>query len=52
MRFRAFFKKNVRRNFFDYTLKPLTNLGDDFGGLLQALEVKLIDGDSNHIKQT
>lgn len=52
MRFREFLEKSLRRKIFDYTLKPLTNLGDNFGGLLQALEVKLIDGDSNHVKQT
>lgn len=47
--FHAFLESALQRRVLEYTLNPLTNLGNNWVGILQSLEVKLID--SNGLNQ-
>lgn len=40
-RFPEFLEKCLGQTVLDYTLKPLTKPGDNYGSILQAVEVKV-----------
>lgn len=50
--FFEFLESALQRKVLEYTLSPLTKLGDNYSSILQALEVKTNKrNDSNQVKQ-
>lgn len=47
--FVEFLETSLRKKVLEYTLKELTKPGDNFGGVLRSVEVKVAENDSNEV---
>lgn len=48
--FREFLEKSLNKRVLEYTLKPLTKPGDNYGSIIQSVDVKVTsDDDCNQV---
>lgn len=46
--FTGFLEKCLGRKIVEYSLKPLTKPGENYGSVMLSVEVKLVDDDENN----
>lgn len=46
--FTEFLEQNLKKKVLEYTLKPLTKPGDNFGAVVQAVDVKVVKNNENN----